>query len=64
MKNLTLLGKVNVGLGIIFFIIGISLFIQKFNGAFIYKEQHLSLSFIFLALTLFCASFFTTKDKE
>ncbi|MFD1737508.1 hypothetical protein ACFSCX_13190 [Bacillus salitolerans] len=63
MKNVTLFGKINFGLGIIFFILGIFLFVQKFKEVFVFEEQYLSLSFVCLGIALFFASYLTTKDK-
>lgn len=53
MKNLTLFGKVNLGIGIVFFILGIILFVQKFQDAFVLQEQSLSISFICLGMAIF-----------
>ena len=62
MKKFTLYGKVTFVLAILFFILGIVLFVQNFNKAFIFKEQSLSLSFAFLGIALFFASFLQRKN--
>lgn len=64
MKNLTLFGKVNLGLGIILFIFGVILFIQKLDESFIFKEQYLSLSFICLGISLFFSSYLAKKNPD
>ena len=61
-KITTLYGKVTFVLGILFFILGIVLFVQNFNKVFIFKEQSLSLSFAFLGISLFFASFSQRKN--
>lgn len=64
MRTLTLFGKVNFVLGIIFFILGIFLFAQRFNGVFVFEEQYLSLSFIFLGISLLFASYLRKNDNR
>ncbi|GGA70021.1 hypothetical protein [Ornithinibacillus halotolerans] len=64
MKKLTLYGKVNVGLGIVLFILGLFLFTQKYEGSFIFQEQYLSLSFIFLGSALILASYLAKKKHS
>lgn len=63
MKNLTGFGKINVGLGILFFVLGTILFFQNLNNAFILKEQFLSLSFFCLGISLSLASFYTKRKS-
>lgn len=64
MKNLTLFGKVNFGLGFIFFILGILLFVQRFNGVLVFEEQYLSFSFICLGISLFLALYLRKSDGK
>lgn len=64
MKNLTLFGKVNFGLGIIFFILGVLLFVQNFNEIFVFKDQYLSISLVCLGIALFFASYLQQKIRN
>ncbi|MEC5423500.1 hypothetical protein QGM71_08320 [Virgibacillus sp. C22-A2] len=64
MKNLTLLGKINMGLGVVFFILGIFLFVQRFNETIDFREQYHSLSFIFIGITIFLLSFLYKKNEK
>ncbi|SEJ80739.1 hypothetical protein SAMN04488127_2886 [Bhargavaea ginsengi] len=57
-------GKVNAGLGIVSLIIGLIMFISRFDGSFIFGDQLLSLSFVSLGLALFCASYINKKNTE
>ncbi|MFA1819713.1 hypothetical protein ACDX78_05860 [Virgibacillus oceani] len=64
MIKLTPFGKANFGLGVIFSILGTFLFIEKFNEAFVFEEQYLSLSFLCLGMALFFVSLFATNGQE
>ena len=62
--NNSIIGKVNFGLGIILFSLGLVLFINRFNGTFIFSEQLLSISFISLGFALFFASYIAKNSKD
>ncbi|RYG72346.1 hypothetical protein EU245_10750 [Lentibacillus lipolyticus] len=64
MKNLSLFGKITFGVGVIFFIMGIYLFIQKFDGSFVFKEHYQDLGFISLGIALFFAAFLYKQDEH
>ncbi len=64
MKNLTLIGKVYLGLGVLFSISGIFLFVQNLNEIFVLKEQFLSFSFVCLGISLFLASYLQQRKRN
>ncbi|GAA0445468.1 MAG: hypothetical protein ACQEWU_16040 [Bacillota bacterium] len=64
MRNLPLYGKVNIIIAAVFMITGILLFIQRLGAVFEWRDQYLSLSFIFLGSALFLSTIRLKKKKN
>ncbi|CDQ40639.1 hypothetical protein GCM10007111_33480 [Virgibacillus kapii] len=64
MKNLPLYGKVYCVAGILFFIFGIFLFVQRIGDPFQWRDHYLPISFIFLALFFMLTSYMTSRKRN
>ncbi|UFT98410.1 hypothetical protein KO561_14550 [Radiobacillus kanasensis] len=61
-KHLTF-AKLNLGLGILFIIVGTFIFMYRFNGQFEISELYLSFTFMFLGVSLLLASYLYKKEN-
>lgn len=57
MEKLSLIGKINILVGIIFFLIGIFLIFTKTQ-----ENSLLSISFLLIGISIFISAFFYTKN--
>ncbi|MGJ9460632.1 hypothetical protein [Oceanobacillus sp. CF4.6] len=62
MKKLSLVGKINFVLGIIFLLLGIYLFIQELSAGFSLKDFPQSIAFILIGITIFLSASFYKKE--
>ncbi|WP_172372341.1 hypothetical protein [Sporosarcina jiandibaonis] len=62
MKKLSLVGKINIGLGIILFLLGIFLFITELSEGFSLKDFPQSIAFILIGISIFLSASFYKKD--